>query len=706
MARNQLLDAALSYASRNWLVNPLRPGSKALAFGGDDVLAMASCDPAQIREWWKEDARRNVGLVPGPQSGLVVLDIDVKNGARGHEALAALEATCGPLPRTRRELTPSGGEHIFFKHPGGVLRNRKGGGQLSGIEFFGAPFNVATTPSIIGGKRYRWTEEVELAELPTALLAQLQQPGPQQIAEGSRNHAAFREAARLRERDVPKDEAWALLLEFNATRCTPPLAERELRQCFKSAWKYPPGFALTDLGNAKRVVARHGLDLRFVHDFDQFLIWRGTHWATDRDAEVERWTKDTVRAVYDEARDEADDERRKRLTAWALASQSEARIRATQKLVRSEAGVPVAPEILDADPMLLGVANGVVDLSTGALREARRKDYITRTSPVAYDPQAEAPRWLAFLHQITAGDAQLVGYLQRAAGYCLTGRADEQCLFLLFGGGANGKSTFLSLMRALLGSYATVTNVQTWMTRDRQGATNDIAALRGARVVVSSEVEDGARFAEVLVKLATGGDALSARFHYAEFFEFRPQFKLWIAANHKPVIRGDDWAIWRRIRLLPFTVTIPPEAQDRQLEAKLRAELPGILAWAVQGCLAWQRDGLPMPDAVRDATDDYRREMDHFGQFLSERCELARGKTARAGQVYASYRHWTETQGIDYPMSMPRVWSKLSERGVRKVNTMRGVVYQGICLRESDPRDELQDGVPGPVVRRPKGTRP
>lgn len=705
MARNAIRDAALSYAERGWLVNPLRPGSKALAFGGEDVLALASRDPAQIEAWWREDARRNVGLVPGPQSGLVVLDIDVKNGARGLEALAALESTYGPLPPTRREATPSGGEHIFFKHPGIALRNRKGGGQLAGIEFFGAPYNVAVAPSVVDGKRYRCTQEVELAELPGSLLAQLQS-APQAIAEGSRNDAIFREAARLRERDVPEFEAWALLQEFNATRCTPPLAERELRQCFKSAWKYAPGFAPTDLGNAKRIVARYGVDLRFVHDFDRFLIWRGPHWATDRDDEIERWTKDMVRAIYDEARDESDDDRRKRLTQWALASQSVTRIRAARDLTRSEPGIPIAPQALDADPMLLGVANGTLDLTTGELREARRDDYITKIAPIAYDPQAEAPLWRAFLDKCMGGDAQLVEFLQRASGYCLTGRTDEQCLFLLYGSGLNGKTTFLNIVRALLGDYATVTDVQTWMTRERGGVTNDIAALRGVRLVVSSEVEDGARFAEVLIKLVTGSDVLKARFLYAEFFEFRPALKLWIAANHKPQIRGDDLAIWRRIRLIPFAVTIAPEERDLRLEAKLREELPGILRWAVEGCLSWQRDGLPVPDAVRAATNEYRREMDHFGQFLAERCEIARGRTARAGQVFATYRLWAESQGIDFPMTMQRMWSKLSERGMRKVNTMHGVVYQGIGLRETDPAHELEEGVSGPAGRRAKGRRP
>jgi putative DNA primase/helicase len=331
--------------------------------------------------------------------------------------------------------------------------------------------------------------------------------------------------------------------------------------------------------------------------------------------------------------------------------------------------------------MLLGVSNGVIDLRTGRVRDADRDDYITRLAPIAYDREAEAPRWNAFLAQVTGGDQELAAYLKRAVGYSLTGQTVEQCLFLLFGLGANGKSTFLAILRALLGDYAASTDVQTWMARDRSGPNNDLAALRGARVVVSSEVEDGTRFAEVLLKLATGGDTLKARFLYSEFFEFRPTFKLWIAANHKPVIRGDDLAIWRRIRLVPFTVTIPPEQQDRNLEASLRDELPGILNWAIEGCLEWQRHGLTTPAAVQAAGNDYRAEMDHFSQFLDECCVLDPKRTVRAVVVYDSYTGWCRTQGIEHPRTLPRFWSKLAERGITKLRDEKGIEYRGITLR-------------------------
>jgi P4 family phage/plasmid primase-like protien len=659
---------------------------------GADRERLVTFDVAMRQFKARQYSGLGIALGPIPGTDLILSGIDLDHCRRDDViaplALEIIAAGKGAYA----EISPSGsGVKMFGTGDIGTEKS-------ADLEIYSARRFFTVTGLHVEGDRL--ADLTEAATLARRRLLQYQAANTA-IAKGSRNNSLYRFACSLRARNLSDDAAWSALQARNAT-CLPPLPERELRTILASAWKHRPGFSLSDLGNAERVVARHGDDVRFVHEFDRFLIWHGVHWSLDRDGEMERRTVDTIRTIYDEARDEADDDRRKRLTQWALASQSDTRIRAAVRRTQSEVA-PIAPTSLDADSMLLGVANGVVDLATGELRQPRRETYITKALPVAFDRAALAPQWAEFLSQIMGGDQQLVDYLQRAVGYCLSGRTDEQCLFLLFGGGSNGKSTFLTVLRSLFGDYGTTTDVGTWMTRDRSGPNNDLAALRGSRLVVASEVEDGARFAEVLVKLATGGDNLKARFLYGEFFEFRPQFKLWIAANHKPVIRGDDWAIWRRIRLLPFTVTISSEKQDRHLSAKLHGELPGILRWAIEGCLAWQRDGLGLPDAVREATDEYRKEMDHFGQFLTECCELSPKRTARANEVFNAYRHWAESQGIDYPWSMPRVWTKLAERGVRKVRGLRGYTYQGIGLRLSDPAHELGDGVATAKTRRPGG---
>jgi putative DNA primase/helicase len=269
------------------------------------------------------------------------------------------------------------------------------------------------------------------------------------------------------------------------------------------------------------------------------------------------------------------------------------------------------------------VENGTLDLRTAQLRAHDPADYLTRVIRVPYDPDAACSQWAAFLATIFDGQQDVIDFMQATLGYALTGTVGEQALFVLHGSGANGKSTLLRAVFDLLDGYAQVIRAESLMVRKGDAIPNDIAALAGARFVIASEAEEGQRFAEALVKALTGQDVVTARFLHCEFFTFVPQFKLFIAVNHRPIIRGTENAIWRRIRLVPFPVTIPADRQDQALGDKLRAERPGLLAWLVAGCLRWQRAGrLVAPDAVRSATEGYREAMDHLGEFLSAHCRL------------------------------------------------------------------------------------
>lgn len=334
------------------------------------------------------------------------------------------------------------------------------------------------------------------------------------------------------------------------------------------------------------------------------------------------------------------------------------------------------------------MVNGTVDLRTGELRPHRREDLITRLAPVEYDPDAEAPLWEAFLRRIMDGNEDLIRFLQRAVGYSLTGDTSEQCFFLLYGTGANGKSTFLEAIRAMLGDYAQQADFGTFLVQNRDGPRNDVARLVGARFVSAVEVESGRRLSETLVKQLTGNDRVVARFLYREHFEFVPTFKLWLAANHKPVIRGADHAIWRRIKLIPFQVTIPPEDRDRQLAARLRAELPGVLAWAVRGCLEWQQYGLGEPPEVTEATNEYRAEMDPLGPFFGERCVLHPNARAYAGELYAGYAAWCEQAG-ERPMSQREFGLRLQERGFERRIVRGRVVWVGLGLRGGEDGEDV-----------------
>lgn len=400
----------------------------------------------------------------------------------------------------------------------------------------------------------------------------------------------------------------------------------------------------TDLGNAKRLVARHGADLRYCQARNNWLVWDGRRWAWDDSGEVERRAKETVLSWYAEAADVPGPER-KALIKHAMKCEAIARLKAMIELAQTEESIPVSMDALDRDPWALNVLNGTLDLRTGELRPHDPADLMTRLVPVDYDPLEDCPTFLTYLTHIMAGKTDLVQFLQRAIGYSLTGLTVERCMFILWGGGKNGKSTLLDTLLELLADHASRVNTDTLMATKYASIPNDIAALKGMRFVFASEGEQGRRLAEAKIKDITGGDTISARFMRAEWFSFRPEFKIWLGTNHKPEVHDTSDAIWDRIRLVPFNVRIPPEEQDKTLKDRLLKEGSGILAWAVEGCLAWQRDGLQEPAEVIDATQQYRSAEDVIGRFLGERCEFHQHASVTKKALYGAYKSWCDDFG-------------------------------------------------------------
>ena len=445
----------------------------------------------------------------------------------------------------------------------------------------------------------------------------------------------------------------------------------------------PREFKLTEIGNAERLVAKHGHDIRFCFEWNKWLIWTGTHWQIDLTGEIERMAKETVRSIYSEAFTQKDEEKRAALAKFAARSETSRAINAMVTLARSEPGIPILSEQLDSNTWLLNCKNGTLDLRTGRLKPHNRNDYITKLIPVEYDPAADFVGWIKFLDRIMSGNKELISFLQRAIGYSLTGSTREQCLFMPYGSGANGKSTFLETIADMLEGYSQRTPVDTLMAKDTSGVNNDIARLKGSRFVVASEVEEGKRMAESLVKQMTGGEKLTARFMRAEFFEFLPHFKLWIGTNHRPLIRGSDMAIWRRIKLIPFNVTIPEPERDKELPGRLRKELPGILNWAVMGCLEWQRNGLGEPEEVRTATEGYRNEMDAIGRFIQDSCITGTEKTTKSSNLYKGYREWCR-ENNEYEFTQTKFSLRMEERGFTKQKTRIGNYWNNIALIEND----------------------
>jgi P4 family phage/plasmid primase-like protien len=447
---------------------------------------------------------------------------------------------------------------------------------------------------------------------------------------------------------------------------------------------------LTDAGNAERLVHQHGLDLHHVHAWNRWLVYDGSRWKTDGSGEIVRRAKATVRAIYGEAKQADSDGERKAIAAWAARSESASRIDAMISLARSEPGIPVEHEQLDRDPWAFNVMNGTVDLRTGELRDHDRADLATKLAPVTYDPQATTPTWERFLARIIP-DAAVRAFLRRAVGYSLTGNTGEQVLFLLCGSGANGKTTFIETVLAMLGDYSMKTPADTLLARREGAIPNDVAALRGARFVAAVESEENRRLAEVRVKELTGGDTVSARFMRAEWFTFTPVCKLWLATNHRPSVRGTDEAIWRRIRLVPFDVTIPEAERDRTLLDRLRAEQAGILAWAVAGAVEWHRDGLRAPPAVQMATSAYRAEQDVLGAFLADRCVISDAAWVSSAALYAAYCAWADATG-ETAMKQRALGLALAQRGFEDARTGKSRTrgWRGIGLL--DDREGSEGG--------------
>jgi putative DNA primase/helicase len=442
-------------------------------------------------------------------------------------------------------------------------------------------------------------------------------------------------------------------------------------------------FHLTDTGNGQRFALQHGQWARYCFERKSWLLWDGQRWAWDPGDGAMRLAKATARSIYEEAAGEASDERRGKIAAWAVRSESEKALRAMLALAQSEPGIPIRVDALDADGWLLNVDNGTLELKTSTLRPHRREDLITKLVPVAYDPEAGCPRWHAMLDRIFDGRRAVIDFMQRGLGYALTGETIEQVIFLLWGAGANGKTTFLTTAETLLGDYALSTRPETLMARKGDGIPNDVARLKGARLVIAVEADAGQRLAEGLVKAMTGQDTLSARFLHQEFFEFTPTFKIMIGTNYRPAIRDTSHAMWRRVRLVPFTVTIPDGEQDRHLVETLRGEWAGILAWAVQGCLEWQRAGLGCPEEVRAATEEYRTEMDILGAFLTEKCVRDPAAQIGARDLYQSYEAWAHQGGERKPLTEKTFSMRLKERGLEKKSTGPGNVWLALRLRGS-----------------------
>ena len=686
---------------RGWAVFPL---DGKIPFKGSRGFKDATTDLTRLRRAWIEHPGANWGIASGKTSGIVVLDTDGLEGER------ALRDLLGGDPPATLMIETARGHHYYFKYPvggfptlaaealGPKLDTKADGGYVVGP--------LATHPEKLRGhpRRYEIVWDVDdLPELPATVVAaaelaarKTREPGPipASISAGQRNAVLTSIAGTMRRRGASEPAIMAALLAENTARCVPPLSDGEVETIARSVGRYAPAAdaeRLDDIGNARRFVLRHGSDVRYVAAWKTWLIWDGRRWAHDETSEIERRAKDTVLAIDDALAKEVDETRRKVLRAHASSSSSAARLAAMLSVAKSEPELALTPDAFDTQPFLLNVRNGTLDLRRAVLREHQRDDLLTKLAPVAYDSSAKALRWEQFLREIfTGGEASVVvDFIQRAAGYALTGDTSEQCLFFCYGQGANGKSVFLEALVAVLGpDYARTVRFESFLAgqRSAQGASGDLARLQGARLVQASEAPGGRPLDTVILKELSGGDTITARHLYQREFEYKPQFKIWLRANHRPEVSEQTLAFWRRMRLIPFTETIPAERRDPTLQATLAAEAAGILAWAVRGCLAWCDGGLQPPERIARATESYREENDIVSDFIAAEAALDPAKWTSTAELYQRFTSWwTKTHGQHERVPERRVFGRLlGERGdlqEKKSGGARG--WRGIAVGSS-----------------------
>ena len=664
----------------------------------------ATTDAAKITEWWDKTPLANVGIPMGEKSGLVALDVDTRHG--GDESLKTLIAQHGALPDTITATTGGGGKHYLFKYTEELcLKNAVG--FRDGLDIRTQGGMIVVSPSLhASGNRYKWDEgkspvDIKAADMPEWLVTEIKKVGkaftakkrtePQErkpISQGGRNNHLTSLAGSLRRKGMAAETILVTLQAENVAHCTPPLDDETVKIIADSVSRYDPAasdkeYALTDVGNAERFGDLFKNEVRYCSIYKKWFIWNGKFWEKDESNGIINYAIESVRNIIPYANMLPDGDKRKELIKHSLKSENAGKLKSLLDIASGLPTMKILPDEFDKNLWLLNCQNGVVDLKTGKLLSHDTKYNITKICKAKLDENCKTPLWDNLLDKITTGNELLQKYLQKAIGCALSGDVSEQALFILYGKGSNGKSTFLNTVSELLQDYSQSTPSSTFMVKSNDSVNNDVARLKGARFVTAIEVEENKRMAEGLIKSMTGEDKLTTRFLYGEFFEYKPQFKVFLACNHRPIIRDTTHSIWRRIKLIPFEATIKEQERDKHLFGKIvRDELPGILDWAVKGCMLWQQEGLTMPDSVTKATEEYRGEMDSVGNFTDEVCDRAKGLKILNKVLRVAYEEWCKENG-EYAMSQKLFSEKMKEHGF---DSTRGgpngeTLWHGIAIK-------------------------
>ena len=709
-----MLDVALAYVEKGYSVFPLRPGEKQpLTKNG---YWDASQDVKVIRTWWQKFPNANIGLPCAPNN-LIVLDIDrhpgKKDGFENYHSLAGYEPEPAATPQAD---TARGGRHFIFAAPPGTLLVKREIVESVEVKYNGY---IVAAPSTVDGKKYAWLKRLSLLEctpppMPAWLLDHAIRVAPvneSNIEISTIDHASVREALRF----IPKDivDEYHSWLNVGMALKHAGLAMEVWDDWSKGSSKYKPGecadkwdsfqgtgitartiyhyakiggfkrlFKFDDIGNSERFCTDHGDTLRWFPAIEKWLCWDGRRWKPDEVGFALNCAKATARKIHQEAAECEDEDRRKKISGWANLSSSASRLEAMLKLAKPDLAITI--EDLDRDQFKINCLNGTVDLHTGELKPHNRGDYITKLAPVAYRENAPAHRFNRFLSETFQDSAGLIEFVQRAFGYALTGSVSEQKLFVLYGGGQNGKSTLINAIRDVMGEYAQETDPCLLIARRQAGGANeDVARLRGIRLATTVETNEDVFLDEARVKQLTGGDRITARYLYGHFCEFEPTHKLFLITNHKPRIKSQAMAMWRRIKMIPFDACVSESKKDKDLPDKLREEREGIFLWLVSGCLQWAKEGLPEPSEVENATRSYKVDEDRLARFIDERCIIAQTAQSEVSSIRRSYNEWCIEAG-EIPLSRTVFNHRMEEKNFVPKRNNSGRFWTGLKLRDDD----------------------
>ena len=629
---------------------------------------VATTDPEQIQAW--SDSERwgfgNFAFIAG-EGSVWLIDVDHGHPAPAVDGLPNWEAICaGREIRTRLVRSPRGGLHYYF-----LWDDRLAAITLDIAEsveaMCGAHLVVLEGGFGMNGKEYEVIDDSPIAAAPDWLIEYVlekqaekrsrkkprQSPDNVQTKSGgngtgNRNVTLTSQLGSLRRNGAGYGTLLEKGLELNEA-FNPPMDESEVEKIAESISKYPSGYIEADRGNADRLVDLYGDVLRYDHANKSWCWWDEVIWRTDANSVVERLVRGVAKEAYLDmcARVLTDPSISKEAMQFAKRSNDLRRIKAAMGVAAFLPGVPVDPDTFDTDLGLIGAGNGYIDLESGELLEADRELMVSKRVSVEYDPHAQCPRWERFILEIFKGDEELAAFIQRALGYSLTGEIREQCLFILYGIGRNGKSTLVEMVGNALGPYARLVQPETFLELHRRGgaASPDIASLPGIRFARTIETEKGRKLNVSLVKQVTGSDMVSARALFRDPFEFMPQFKLWMATNHLPKIDDSGEAMWRRMRCVPFRARFVGKDDDKNLKSTLMSELPGILSWIVSGARMWYADGLGTCAAVEKATAEYQAGEDIVGRFFDECLQEREGAEIEKKKLYEIYLQWCDQNG-------------------------------------------------------------